>query len=134
MTTTKAAIRTLLGADALYKSYIGASTSPYNTFYGRNPTPPTFPFVVYQLRPGRSNQENPRENTSIQYEVSFTVWGQAGNNYEAIADRIKSVLHQKYDSEGNHYVLVSEPRELYDEETNAYGLNLVFNLINRGGV
>lgn len=133
MTTTKTAIRTLLGSDATYKSLL-SSSSPYKTFYIWAPQPPDYPYVVYRLRPGRANQDLGNEAISVQYDLVFMIWGQQGDNYEAIADRIKKVLHQKYDSIGNHFILTGESGEIYDEETNAYGLTLTFNLVYRGGL
>ncbi len=128
----KLAIRTTLTNDSAYIVAVGSPTSvPYNTFYLYPPQPPTFPQVVFWVRPGRFEPTNGRDILSTNYDLHFFIWSQNGN-CETIKDRIIYLLHQVGNSSnGFRTILNSEPEEVYDEKLNAWGVHIVFNLFYR---
>ena len=128
MTTIKEQIRTMLTSDTTYLSLMGSPASPpYQTFYLRPPERPTFPQVVYELRPAIFNTDNDRALITSQIDLSITVWAKS-NVYEIIVNRIIWLLHQVENSNGFKCIINSEPVELYDDEFNAYGLNITFRV------
>jgi hypothetical protein len=130
MTITKKEIRSRLTEDADYLSLLGSpSELPYKTFYVYPPEIPDFPFVVFSLRPGVVNTD--RDETIIDKRIDLTVnvWAY-DSAYESIADRIIYLL-QQYGNENGFRVVYDRSNELYDEETNAYGINLGFNVFYR---
>jgi hypothetical protein len=128
--TLKLAIRSALTNDAQYILAMGSpTTSPYNTYWKNPPKPPSFPQVVYWLRPGQNDKSNDRNLMSIVYDLHVWIWVQGDT--ETISNRIIYLLHQKGNSEGFRSILDREVEELYDEELNAWGLHLLFNLFHR---
>ena len=134
MTVIKKEIRSKLADDATYISLLGSpSGEPYKTYYVYPPTVPDFPFVVFALRPGVVSDEFDKTLVVKRVDLTFNVWSR-DDTYETIADRIKYLLHQYGNENGFRIVYDRERSELYDKETNAYGVNIAFNLFSRQGM
>ncbi len=131
MTSYKTSIRNVLKNDATYLSLIGSPTdTPWNTFYKYPPQEPSYPFVVFWFRPGVVNTDFERSLIVEETEVNFNIWDQ-DNNYEDLAERIIFLLHHAAsEALGFRLILSRQPQELYDQEMNAWALNIAFRLIS----
>lgn len=131
MTTEKLAIRSLLTSDSIYLALLGSPGSlPYNTFYMHPTQTPSFPYVVFRLRPAEITASTGREILSKKYELIFDIFSQDGV-YETIAARIIYLLHQIGNSNGYRTIFVGETNEEYSQELNAYSIQIKFDLFSR---
>lgn len=130
MKNDKTFIRTTLVADAQYLTLMGSPSAPsYNTFYLIPPKIPTFPEVVYWTT-GGSLESLSTDFYTQNIGLTFAVWSK-NTAYEDIAARIISVLHNKPLNEDFRIIFTGRGVERYDEETNAFGINLTADLIKR---
>lgn len=132
LAAVKDKVYSVLIADAVYRTLLGnPDVMPYRTYYLRPPTQPSFPFVVFWLRPQTFSKVHAREILSSVVQLSVNVWDQAESEaaqHEEIMQRIIRLLHQVPQDTGFRAILTMEPQELADEEVNATGLNAAFDL------
>lgn len=134
MNTVKTGLRSMLTSDATYKTLLGSPVAePYKTYYMYPPTEPDFPFTVFWMGAGSFQDEHDRYIIARVSELYLNVWAQ-DNVYETIIERIIYLYHHKSNAYGFRAILSREPQEIYDEEMNAYGKNIVFNLHFRRGI
>ncbi len=131
ITTVKLAIRNALYGDTSFMSLMNAPVAePRNIFYWMPPDVPSFPMTVFWIS-GGSYGSISEDILSSAGSLNFNVWAK-DNSYEEIAEKLVKLLHQNTTSSiGARIVLAGEPQELFDEETDAYGKNVVFSLFHR---
>jgi len=128
MTSTKTAIRNMFINDATYLSLMGSpSDTVKHTYYLRAPVKPTFPEVIFSIRPTVANQSFSKEFIVNVGTLLLEVWVKT-NDYESIADRIIYLLNHTNGSTGFRAILSGEPAEIYNADLNVYGLSLTFDL------
>lgn len=124
----KEEIRDALIEDSTYLSLMGSpSEEPYQTYYFRNPERPTFPETVINLTPEINNQKLERNLLSTVYQLEILVLDKT-DNYEDIAKRIIRILHQRPGANLGFRAVYRRSSEMYDDEFNVYGRNLIFDV------
>ena len=128
MTSTKTAIRNMLILDATYLSLMGSpSDTVKHTYYLRAPVKPTFPEVIFSIRPNITDQSFSKEFIVNVGTLLLEVWAKT-NDYETIVERIIYLLNHANGSAGFRAILSGEPAEMYNDDLNVYGLSLTFDL------
>ena len=128
-------IYSVLTSDSAYIVLLGSPTAkPYKTYYLTPPATPSFPFVVFWLRPQTFMQRYPRELLVSRAVLTVNAWDHstsAAPTHEAIMQRVMELLHQVPVVTGFRCIISNEPQELRDEEMNAFGLTSAFELSYR---
>lgn len=136
MTTLKEAIVDLLADDDTYRSLVGYPAGyPYKVYYLRPPEVerPDLPLVVFNFGPSAIDQNQDRPIIAYNVQGNFMVWSVDGQ-YEEIADRVIYLLHHGQNSAGIKAVLSGQPEDLYDQQTNAYGKLIRFDIHYRSTI
>lgn len=129
MTSIKESIRDRLTGDDTYMGYLGEPIDNFmRTYYLIPPEKPQLPIVVFSITPNEYEAVD-RDILSSVGDLNINVWAKT-NVYEDIAERIIYLLHHDT-SMGMRVIMSREPNELYDQELDAYGKNLLFNLYYR---
>ncbi len=124
-------IRDTLIKDTAYLVLVGRpESSPFQTFYLRNPNKPTFPEVVFSLFPGLVNKNLAPDFISAEYELTFRIRTRDGA-YENIGDRIIQLLQHKPNADLGFRSVVTRSKELVDHELRIFGKDLVFKVFYR---
>lgn len=129
MKALKLAIKKRLTDDNTYIGLMGTpANEPYQTYWFKPPVQPTFPETVLNLT-ALHDEENSREILSFSCNLSINVWSK-DDAYEDIIERIIQLLHQNPETvtTGFRAILTSEPQDLYDDELNVYGKNIIFDV------
>ena len=130
MKTLKLAIKKRLTDDDSYIALMGTPGSePFQTYWFKPPVKPTFPETVLNIQSTNSDQSADPSFLITNSVLSINVWTK-DDSYEDIIKRIIQLLNQKPDTSitGFRAILISEPEDLFDDEFNVYGKNVMFNL------
>ena len=130
MKALKLAIKKRLTDDTDYIALMGTPTGePFQTYWFKPPVKPTFPETVLNIQSTNSDQSADPSFLITNSVLSINVWTK-DDSYEDIIKRIIQLLNQKPDTTttGFRAILVSEPEDLFDDEFNVYGKNVMFNL------
>ncbi len=128
MRDLKEEIRNSLIEDSTYLALMGSpSEEPYQTYCLRNPERPTFPETIIRLMPGTYSQGLERDILSTVYTLEILVRDKT-SNYEDIAKRIIRILHQRPGADLGFRAVFRRSSEIYDDEFEVYGRNLVFDV------
>ena len=130
MKALKLAIKKRLTDDTDYIALMETPTvEPFQTYWFKPPVKPTFPETVLNINPSTSDQSSDPSFIITNSVLSINVWTK-NDVYEDIIKRIIQLLNQKPDTSitGFRAILVSEPEDLFDDEFNVYGKNVMFNV------
>ena len=130
MKALKLAIKKRLTDDSKYISFMGTPVvEPFQTYWFKPPVRPTFPETVLNMQPNISDQSSDPSFIITESVLSINVWTK-DDVYEDIIKRIIQLLNQNPDivTTGFRALLVSEPQDLFDDEFNVYGKNVMFNV------
>ena len=130
MKALKLAIKKRLTDDTDYIALMETPTvEPFQTYWFKPPVKPTFPETVLNINPSTSDQSSDPSFIITNSVLSINVWA-TDDVYEDIIKRIIQLLNQKPDTSitGFRAILVSEPEDLFDDEFNVYGKNVMFNV------
>jgi len=130
MKALKLAIKKRLTDDDSYIALMGTpGAEPFQTYWFKPPVKPTFPETVLNINPSTSDQSSDPSFLITNSVLSINVWTK-DDVYEDIIKRVIQLLNQKPDTAitGFRAILVSEPEDLFDDEFNVYGKNVMFNV------
>jgi len=130
MKALKLAIKKRLTDDDSYIALMGTpGAEPFQTYWFKPPLKPTFPETVLNISTNTSDQTSDPSFLITIGILSINVWT-VDDTYEDIIKRIIRLLNQKPDTviTGFRAILVSEPEDLFDDEFNVYGKNVMFNV------
>jgi len=130
MKALKLAIKKRLTDDADYIALMGTpGAEPFQTYWFKPPVKPTFPETVLNISPSNSDQSSDPSFIITQSGLSINVWTK-DDAYEDIIKRIIQLLNQKPDTSitGFRAILVREPEDLFDDEFEVYGKNVLFDV------
>ena len=130
MKALKLAIKKRLTDDTDYIALMETPTvEPFQTYWFKPPVKPTFPETVLNINPSTSDQSSDPSFIITNSVLSINVWTK-DDVYEDIIKRIIQLLNQRPDTvtTGFRAILVSEPEDLFDDEFNVYGKNVMFNV------
>ena len=130
MKALKLAIKKQLTNDAKYIALMGTpGAEPFQTFWFKPPTEPTFPETVLNINTTTSDQSSDPSFLITNSVLSINVWTK-DSAYEDIIKRIIQLLNQRPDTTttGFRAILSSEPEDLFDDQFNVYGKNVMFNV------
>lgn len=130
MKALKLAIKKRLTDDATYISLMGTpTTEPFQTFWFKPPEQPTFPETVLNIQGVDNESTIDRDILAKQCNLSVNVWS-IDSAYEDVIERIIQLLHQKPDTDitGFRAILIREPEDLFNDQFNVYGKNVMFNV------
>ena len=130
MKALKLAIKKRLTDDASYIALMGTPTAePFQTYWFKPPIAPTFPETVLNINSTTSDQLSDPSFIITKGVLSINVWT-VDDVYEDIIKRIIQLLNQNPDTTttGFRAILVSEPEDLFDDEFNVYGKNVMFDI------
>lgn len=127
-TDLKKEIRDILIEDPTYLALMGSPASaPYQTFYLRNPEKPTFPETVYSISGGLYSQNQARDILSSIPRLEVQIKSR-DSAYEDIAKRIIKILHKQPSANLGFRAVYRRSSEIYDDEHEVYGRNLIFDV------
>jgi len=130
MKALKLAIKKRLTDDASYIALMGTpGAEPFQTYWFKPPVEPTFPETVLNINSTTSDQLSDPSFLITNSTLSINVWTK-DDAYEDIIKRIIQLLNQNPDTTttGFRAILVSEPEDLFDDEFNVYGKNVMFDI------
>ena len=128
MTTVKAAIYNRLVADVTYLALLGVpTTAPYQTFLNLAPKKPSFPEVILTFGETSTDQEFDGDTLVSVGGFIATAWT-LEHTYETILDRIVYLMHQKPFTTGFRLIFAGRGEEVFNEEFDAYGKQVRFDL------
>jgi len=130
MKALKLAIKKRLIDDSNYIALMETPTvEPFRTYWFKPPVKPTFPETVLNIQISSSDPTSDPSFLITNSVLSINVWTK-DDVYEDIIKRIIQLLNQKPDTSitGFRAILVSEPEDLFDDEFNVYGKNVMFNV------
>ncbi len=130
MKALKLAIKQRLTEDNKYLALMGTPASePFQTFWFKPPERPTFPETVLNLMPNVSDQSTDPSFIVTESLLSINVWTK-DDTYEDIILRIIQLLNQNPDTRttGFRAILTREPQDMFDDEFEVYGKNVVFDV------
>jgi len=130
MKALKLAIKKRLIDDATYIALMGTpAAEPFQTYWFKPPLRPTFPETVLNLQPGVNDNSIGPEIVQGVWTLSINVWSK-DDAYEDIIKRVIFLLNQKPDTvtTGFRAILSREAEDMFDDEFNVYGKNVIFDL------
>lgn len=130
MKALKLAIKQRLTEDNDYLTLMGTpSSEPFQTYWFKPPQRPTFPETVLNLMPSVSDQSSDPSFIITESQLMINVWSK-DDTYEDIIKRIIQLLNQKPDTvtTGFRAILVREPEDMFDDEFEVYGKNVIFDV------
>jgi len=122
-------IYSILTGDQTYLGLLGDPTAdPYRTFYIQPPEKPDLPEVIYRFGNVVISQED-FDCRIMRVSLTITIWTR-DTSYETIAERIIRLLNQTPNSDGYGIRIIVDTmtEELYDEDMNAFGRAIIFQV------
>jgi len=122
----------ILTGDSTYLGLLGdPAADPYRTFYIQPPEKPDLPEVIYRFGNVVISQED-FDCRIMRVSLTVTIWTR-DTSYETIAERIIRLLNQmpNNDSYGIRIIVDTMTEELYDEDLNAFGRAIIFQVFYR---
>ncbi len=122
----------ILTGDPTYLQLLGdPDSAPYRTFYIQPPEKPVLPEVIYRFGNATVSQED-IDYRIMRVSLNVTIWTR-DTSYETIAERVIRLLNQTpgSDNYGIRVIVNIITEELYDEDLNAFGRTIIFQVFYR---